>query len=47
MKENFVERIFFKIGKLFLHTFQNIAHLLGQKINLAIFKGGRGSAVVI
>ena len=32
-----------KIGKLFFHTFLNIAHLLGQKVNLAIFGEG-GSA---
>ena len=41
---------FRKIGKLFLHTFQNIAHLLAQKENLATFEkeweegGGQGSA---
>ena len=27
-----------KIRKLFLHTFQNMAHLLGEKENLAIFE---------
>ena len=32
-----------KIRKLFLHTFQNIAHLLGQEENLATFEGGAES----
>ena len=29
-----------KICKLLLHTFQNIAHILGQKESLATFEGG-------
>ena len=29
-----------KFGKLYLHTFQNIAHLLGQRQNSAIIEGG-------
>ena len=29
-----------KIGKLFLLTFQNIAHLWDQKLNLTSFEGG-------
>jgi len=31
------EKIEKKIGKLFMHTFQNIAHLLGQKKSLVTF----------